>query len=94
MATVGKERNSMNPDTTSRIALPIQSTPRHPAHGRLFSIEDAAEYLGLSVGTLRNWLSARRLPFVKIGRLTKLSQCALDDFITAHTIDATNADLM
>ncbi len=42
------------------------------------TVEEGAAYLGLSPGTLRNWLSARRLPFVKVGRLTRLSRLALD----------------
>jgi excisionase family DNA binding protein len=39
---------------------------------KLLSIPEAAEYLGLSPGTLRNWLSLRRLPYVKVGRLIRL----------------------
>jgi excisionase family DNA binding protein len=56
--------------------------------GPLLSIADAAEYLGVRPGTLRNWLSARRLTYVKVGRLTKLSKDALDEFIAANTMDA------
>jgi excisionase family DNA binding protein len=53
-------------------------------------VPSAAAYLGIQTGTLRNWLSMRRLPYVKIGRLTRVSKRALDDFIAAHTIDAEN----
>lgn len=52
----------------------------------LLSVEQAAEYLGVSPGTLRNWLSARRIAYVKVGRLTRLSSETLDRFIAEHTV--------
>ena len=54
----------------------------------LLSIDEAAQYLRVSPGTLRNWLSMRRLEFVKIGRLTRLSQTELDRYIAEHTVRA------
>jgi excisionase family DNA binding protein len=59
-----------------------------PGGMRLLAIPDAASYLGVSEGTLRNWLSGRRLAYVKIGRLTRISQKSLDAYIAAHTIQA------
>ena len=56
--------------------------------GRLLSVDEAADYLGISSGTLRNWLSMRRLAYVKIGRLTKLSLDTLDRHIAEHTVEA------
>ena len=55
-------------------------------HGPLLSVEQAADYLGVSPGTLRNWLSARRIAYVKVGRLTRLSSETLDRFIAEHTV--------
>ncbi len=68
----------------SRLAAPAH-------HGQLMTVEDAAAYLGIAPGTLRNWLSARRIAYVKVGRLTRLSKRDLDAFISAHTVDAANA---
>ncbi len=56
--------------------------------GRLLSVDEAADYLGISSGTLRNWLSMRRLAYVKIGRLTKLSLDTLNRHIAEHTVEA------
>ena len=56
--------------------------------GPLLSVPDAAAYLGISQGTLRNWLSMRRIDYVKVGRLTKLSKVALDRYIAEHTCEA------
>ena len=55
----------------------------------LLSVEEGADYLGISAGTLRNWISMRRVEHVKVGRLTRLSVAALDRYIAAHTVQAT-----
>jgi excisionase family DNA binding protein len=67
--------------------------PTTPATQRaLLSVEQAAEQLGVSVGTLRNWLSMRRLEHVKVGRLTRIPQSAIDRYIAAHTIAAVDVE--
>ena len=55
---------------------------------QLLSVPEAADYLGISPGTLRNWLSLRRLEYVKVGRLTKLSKAVLDRYIAERTVPA------
>jgi excisionase family DNA binding protein len=57
---------------------------------RLLSVEEAADYLGISTGTMRNWLSMRRIEYVKVGRLTRVSQAALDRYITVNTVRPVN----
>ncbi len=59
-----------------------------PPPPALLSVPDAAAYLGINEGTLRNWLSARQLEYVKVGRLTKIRQATLDRYIDAHTMHA------
>lgn len=54
----------------------------------LLSVEDAAAYLGISTGTMRNWISMRRIEHVKVGRLTRVSQGTLDRYIVGHTVQA------
>jgi excisionase family DNA binding protein len=46
----------------------------------LLSVDETAQYLGVSPGTLRNWASTRRVEFVKIGRLMKFTQTTLDRY--------------
>jgi len=53
---------------------------------RLVNIQAASEYLGLSVHTLYTMVSQRRIPFVKVGRLTKFDVSLLDKWISQHTI--------
>jgi excisionase family DNA binding protein len=68
--------------------MPTTST----AQQTLLSVEEAAEQLGISVGTMRNWLAMRRLEHVKVGRLTRIPQTAIDRYIAAHTIAAVDAE--
>lgn len=39
---------------------------------------DAAAYLGVAIGTLRNWTSARYVPHTKRGRVVRYHRDALD----------------
>jgi len=58
----------------------------------LLTIDVAANQLGISPGTLRNWISAKRIEYVKIGRLTRLTQSAIDAYVAAHTVRAVEID--
>ena len=59
----------------------------------LLSVAEAARYLGVSPGTLRNWVSTRRVEFVKVGRLT-VQRGGLDRYIAAHTVHAVGGPRM
>jgi excisionase family DNA binding protein len=54
----------------------------------LLIMDEAAKYLGISKLTLYGWVSARKLGYVKIGRLVKFKQTQLDAWIDQHTITA------
>ena len=53
---------------------------------RLLDIGDVALYTGLSVHTLYTMVSQRRIPFVKMGRLTKFDLRAIDEWIAKHSV--------
>ena len=55
---------------------------------RLLTMDEASEYLGISKLTLYGWVSARKLGFVKVGRLVKFKQPDLDKWIDQHTVKA------
>jgi len=44
--------------------------------------EDAAEYLGIAIGTLRNWTSARYIPFARRGRVVRYHREQLDKWLS------------
>ena len=53
---------------------------------RLLTMDEASEYLGISKLTLYGWVSARKLGFIKVGRLVKFRQEHLDRWIDQHTV--------
>ena len=57
----------------------------------LLGTKKAADYLGISKGTLDVWRSTGRyqLPFIKIGRIIKYRQSTLDTFIEQRTMTHT-----
>lgn len=53
---------------------------------KVLGIKEAAEQLGVSVNTLYSWISQRKIEYVKMGRLVKFRQSAIDRFIQDHTV--------
>ena len=53
---------------------------------RLVGIKEVASYVGLSVHTVYAMVSQRRIPFVKVGRLTKFDMRELDSWIRKHSV--------
>jgi excisionase family DNA binding protein len=58
------------------------------AQDPLFTPPQAAEYLGISPGTLAVWRCAKRYPlaFIKVGRLVKYRQSELNRFLNDRSI--------
>ena len=63
--------------------LPAERTP---IARRLLDIQQVATYTGLSVHTLYTMVSQRRIPFVKMGRLTKFDRVEIDKWIAGHSV--------
>jgi excisionase family DNA binding protein len=53
-----------------------------------WSTDEAASYLGCTPLTLRQWVSKRRVPFLKIGRLVRFRQKDLEEFLESRLIPA------
>jgi excisionase family DNA binding protein len=49
-------------------------------------IHQAAQYTGVSVTTLYKWVSQRKIPHIKIGRLVKFDPVKLDEWIKQQTV--------
>jgi excisionase family DNA binding protein len=60
---------------------------------RLLNISEAAEYLGVTKGTLYVWACRRRVPFVKIGRLTKFDPGDLEKWVAMKKIPTKSFNL-
>ena len=46
-------------------------------------IEEASQYLGISVATLRSWLKQKDIPSHKVGKLWKFKRSELDTWINS-----------
>ena len=53
---------------------------------RTWGFEEAAEYIGCTPLTLRVWTSKRRVPFCKVGRLTRFRKADLDKYLEAQRV--------
>ena len=54
---------------------------------RLLNVEELSEYIGLSTSTIYSWVSQRRIPFVKCGRLTKFDLQRIDEWIKESSVE-------
>ncbi len=57
-------------------------------HNSQFSTIDAADYLGITPGTLNVWRCTKRhqIPYIKVGRLVKYRKSDLDKWLESRTI--------
>ena len=69
--------------------------PRRRRRRRWLKPNEAASYLGLAINTIRNLTSARCIPFVRRGRITRYRQDDLDRWLAQEVCAgrATFADL-
>lgn len=58
----------------------------------LLTLEEAAAYLKISPGTLKHWIAQKRIEHVKIGKLTRFRQAALDRYVSAQTVAAVDLE--
>jgi excisionase family DNA binding protein len=56
--------------------------------GRLLDTEEAARRLGISPRTVQTWVRQRRIPFVKMGTLTRFRPAALEAWIQSQEVKA------
>lgn len=55
---------------------------------RLLNVQKAADYLGIKVNTLYQWVYLKRIPYFKSGRLVKFDLNDLDQFIEKSKVNA------
>jgi excisionase family DNA binding protein len=53
----------------------------------LLSVQEAAQFLNLSIHTIRAWVSERRMPFIKLGHRVLFRQEDLARFAAKHLIN-------
>ena len=57
---------------------------------RWLSVDEMAEYLGVSKDTVYNWIKDRNLPAHKVGRFWKIKQAQLDKWVESGGANTDN----
>ena len=53
---------------------------------RFFNVNELVEYLGVKPDTIYRWVSQKRIPYVKMGRLTKFDTLIIDKWIKENSV--------
>lgn len=74
-----KVRRKVQVDNVTPIAA-------HASRCKLFTYAMAAPFLGVSQGTLENWVSSGlyKIPFVKVGRLVRFKPASLERWLESR----------
>ena len=84
--TLGTDGNSWAKTCSSAHDVTAEKTKGKTIGRRLISIDEASLYTGLSIHTLYTMVSQRRIPYIKLGRLTKFDMDMLDAWIKQNTV--------
>ncbi len=52
---------------------------------RLININELSKYIDSSISVIYSWVSQRKIPFVKCGRLTKFDLQRIDEWIKENS---------
>ncbi len=65
----------------------LRQRPVELAPDRLLTLEEVCRKLGgVRPWTVRGWVSQRRIPFTKVGRLTRFPERGIDLWIRRNTV--------
>ncbi len=54
---------------------------------RLVGVMELAQYLGVKVNTVYAWVSMRKVPFYKVGKLVKFDQREIDGWVARLRVE-------
>jgi len=54
---------------------------------RLISVDDVSQRLGVKIKTVYGWVHARRIPFVKVGRLVRFDLIDVNDWLRQRKVE-------
>lgn len=55
---------------------------------RCIGIKDVSVYLGVNVRTIYSWISQRKIPHIKVGRLVRFDPKKIDEWLEENTNNA------
>ena len=54
---------------------------------RYLSPQELSQYLNLSIQTIYEWTSQKKIPYIKLGRLVKFDQQEIDEWVKMQKIE-------
>jgi excisionase family DNA binding protein len=88
MSTPPPEHTYANAKASARdFEIPRTTRMEETMRENLLSVEAAAEYLSASPRFIRRLVAERRVPYVKVGRLVRLTAEDLDAFIASARVE-------
>jgi excisionase family DNA binding protein len=53
---------------------------------KYLTVKEVSQYIGVATDTIYTMVNQRRIPYVKVGRLVKFDQAALDAWLKQNTV--------
>ena len=82
---VQRRRTAAKPGRRPPAAFHLTATPGGQPIEPLLGVKDAAFLLGLSVKTLRDWIQARKIDYVKLGTRVMIRPETVREFVSKNT---------
>ena len=70
----------------------VRPTANKTVNRRLLNVEEVAHLLDMSKDTIYKWVTQRKIPFVKCGRLTKFDLQKIEKWIEENSIEEKEFD--
>lgn len=87
-----KDDNKLLREFSGAVRRPFGFRSRGPVVKRLLTISEAAGLLGIKSQTLYVWVSQKRVPHRKIGRLVRFTESDLEEFISRQRQQPTDPE--
>ena len=85
---MGLNKDSLDQATEEALGSDARIAALPGMEGRTFGWLEASIYLGCTKGTLKVWVSKRKVPFTKVNRLTRFLKSDLDAWLERNSVPA------
>lgn len=69
------------------LAMSDTNASKQAFFDNLWDYQKLAEYFGVTVQTTRNWVSKKRIPFIRIGRVVRFDPAAVLEVVRQRSDD-------
>ena len=54
---------------------------------KLLTIEELSEYIGITVNTAYSWVSQKKIPYIKVGRLVRFDMDKINEWVEQNSVE-------